>query len=205
MSRRGLTALGLVASALALVGASPAAAAPNGSPCKVSATVALTPAIGPVDDKNFSWTMKGTLASCQSGPTDAAIEVGQIYTDPATGKKYNEPVGHGSTSCHDFASIWGGTTIVRWAGGGITVFASGFENVGPFLGIQGSPPGNAVASVQLQPVNPIDDPIVLSTTVWKNYPWDEAVAIQSASPTDCAVGGMSSATLTGVLGPFALS
>lgn len=206
MTRRTWSALGLVASLAAMMAGAPAASAASGDACQLAANVDFgsTPLkSGSNNDTRFS--LAGTLGSCQSnsgGPASATIELGKLYTDPVTQHQYREPAGSGSASCAAAGpSNWGGVAIVRWAGGGVSLIPLALTNFGPFTYVIGSP---AQPSLQLDPVDPKDEPILLHTTAYAGTSSYGALAL-NFSPADCAGAGVGSASLSGLFGPVAFS
>src|SRR5439155_290995 len=158
MSRSAMSALSLLGCALTLVFAAGAWAAPTGSGCQLSANVDFghTP-LTPGSTSPIGFKLSGTLSNCQTNisgaPAAGTIEIGQTYTDAATGKKYREPAGSGSSACANVApGSWGGPAIVRWTGGGVTLVPLTFSNVGPLTDAIGAAPQ---ATLQLQPVDPL--------------------------------------------------
>jgi hypothetical protein len=205
MTRRGLSALGLMGCAAALIAAPGASAAPTGHGCKLDAVANFGSTPLKVGKKPFGFTLTGALTECRSdpgvaaaGPAGASIQIGGIYTAP-NGHQYRQPAGSGNGSCADTTtSGWTGTAIVRWNGGGVTLVPLGVTSFGPVSYLLAGP---AAAAVQLEPVDPKDDPLIVQTTAYAGNSAAGAAALQ-LSPADCAGAGVASAPLTGAFGVY---
>jgi hypothetical protein len=208
MTRRGLSALGLIGCAAALIAAPGAPAAPTGHGCKLDAVANFGSTPLKAGTNPFGFTLSGTLADCKTdpgaaaaGPSSASLQIGGVYTAP-NGHQYRLPAGTGSGGCaHTGPTQWNGTAIIRWAGGGVTVQKLTVTSAGPVADVLGGP---AEASVQLQPLDPKDDPLTVATTMFVGRSSAGAFGLQFSAP-DCAGAGVTSMALTGAFGPYAFS
>lgn len=205
MTRRGWSALGLVACTAAMMAGAPAASAASGSGCQLAANVTFVKKMALLG-ADMTWKLTGNLSGCQGNatpaPSGASIEIGQTYTDPATSKQYIEPLGTGNPAClgHNLAP-WKGLAIVKWAGGGLSLLNISLTGAGPgALQLSSNAP---LASTTLSPVNSNDDPLVVQSTAYKTYSFNGVAAI-NAPFADCATG-LGSASLSGVFGPYSTS
>lgn len=205
MTKRALWAIGLMSVGTALVSASGASAATSSNMCQLTATATFSTPLS-MNPGPFAYAVRGRLDGCKATsdiatpPAGATVEAGQIYTAP-DGKRYREPGLTGTGNCipGNLSQWQGGTLIVRWDGGGITLLPTGGAGQGPVLQFNG---GASAASIMLQPVDPRDDPLVLQTTLFAGYSSIGAAFAQYDSPADCSGTGVKSATISGAFGPY---
>jgi hypothetical protein len=120
------------------------------------------------------------------------VQAGGTYTDPATGNAYGLPDSTGTGSCG--SSTTAGFAVLDWADGTRTLIDYTTSGAGAAVVLQGT----VAASRTLQPVDPLDPPLTLTTTRYAGYSPFGALAFE-ATPTDCQTG-VSSAGIEGVVG-----
>ena len=202
MRRRAVWAMALLSVGTALLMA-PGAQAYTANMCQLNAALTFSK---PLQSSAAAteYKLSGRLESCSGnqtgGPTAGTIEGGQILT--IDGHQYREPVLSGTASCTPLglSQFNGGNLIVRWDGGGTTILTNAFAGTSPLLDNAG---GAVVPSLLLAPVDPDDDPYVLTTSTYPTA-WQSlgVAALQYPAPTDCASGGVTSATMSGVFGMY---
>jgi hypothetical protein len=131
-----------------LLGAGGASHAAGVTACRATFLASFAPALPGQATVSGTLRISGTLSECVGGASsDASISAGNVWTDPATGFKWQEPVGSISGSCINNASA--ATTIARWAEGGISI--TNYTSNSLTYGIVTQ--GTNVASVVLTAVN----------------------------------------------------
>ena len=193
-SRRTVAALAaLVALLGALSFASGASAATGG--CQLKGTAAFTPGLG-TTSQPFTYSFGGDLTGCQSteagAPATGRVQAGGTYTDPATGKGYVLPASTGTGGCA--SSTTEGLAVITWADGTRTLTDYSTSGAAAAVVLDGA----VVDSVTLQPVNPADPPLTVTTTRYQGSASHGLLAFE-ATPTDCQTG-VSAAGIEGLVG-----
>jgi hypothetical protein len=194
-SRGGLGALLVVAAALAALAFAPAAPAASGGGCQLKGTASFSPGLS-TTSQPFTYSFGGDLTGCQSteagSPATGRVQAGGTYTDPATGKAYVMPNSTGTGSCG--SSTTQGLALITWGDGSRTLIQYTTSGAAAAVALQGTVP----ASTTLQPVDPLDPPLTVTTTRYAGYSPFGALAFE-ATPTDCQTG-VSAAGIEGVVG-----
>jgi hypothetical protein len=194
-SRGGLGALVVVVAALTALALAPAAPATSGGGCQLKGTASFSPGLN-TTSQPFTYSFSGDLTGCQSteagSPATGRVQAGGTYTDPATGKAYVMPNSTGTGSCG--SSTTQGLALITWADGTRTLIQYTTTGAGAAVALQGTVPG----STTLQPVDPLDPPLTVTTTRYAGYNPFGALAFE-ATPTDCQTG-VSAAGIEGVVG-----
>jgi len=172
--------------------------AQSGGACQLDGTANFTP---PLTNSggNFSYDFGAALSGCQSNvagaPTAGSVNVGKVYTAP-TGQRFQEPRATGNGTCGNGTTQ--GTALVFWGDGTTTVITYTTSSVAAAVNQQGT----VVPSVTLPAINPLPGQptsITLATTRFNGDTAQGALTFQ-ADPTLCAGAGVSSATVSGVVG-----
>jgi hypothetical protein len=195
-SRGGLPALIVVGLALAaFLATAPTALAASGGGCQLKGTASFSPGLS-TTAQPFTYSFSGDLTGCQSSeagsPATGRVQAGGTYTDPATGKSYVMPNSTGTGSCG--SSTTQGLSLITWADGTRTLIQYTTTGAAAAVALQGTVP----ASTTLQPVNPLDAPLTVTTTRYAGYTPFGVLAFE-ATPTDCQTG-VTSAGIEGVVG-----
>jgi hypothetical protein len=195
-SRRGLGALFVVAVLVAaILATAPAASAASGGECQLKGTASFTPGLN-TTSQPFAYSFTGDLTGCNSteagSPAAGRVQAGGTYVDPATGKSYVMPNSTGTGSCG--SSTTEGLSLITWADGTRTLIQYATTGAAAAVALEGS----VVDSTTLQPVDPLDAPLTLTTTRYAGYtPF--GLLVFEATPSDC-VTGVSAAGIEGVVG-----
>lgn len=194
-SRGGLGALFVVAVVLAAFAFTPAAPAATGGGCQLKGTAAFSPGLN-TTSQPFTYSFTGDLTGCQSSeagsPATGRVQAGGTYIDPASGKSYVMPNSTGTGSCS--SSTTQGLSLITWADGTRTLIQYTTSGAAAAVALQGT----VAESTTLQPVNPLDPPLTVTTTRYAGYSPFGLLAFE-ATPTDCQTG-VTSAGIEGVVG-----
>lgn len=194
-SRGGLGALLVVSAALAALAFAPAAPAASGGGCQLKGTASFSPGLS-TTSQPFTYSFSGDLTGCQSteagSPATGRVQAGGTYTDPATGKSYVMPNSTGTGSCG--SSTTQGLGLITWADGSRTIIQYTTSGAAAAVALQGTVAG----STTLQPVDPLDAPLTVTTTRYAGYNPFGVLAFE-ATPTDCQTG-VTAAGIEGVVG-----
>jgi len=194
-SRGGLGVLLVVGLALAALAFAPGASAASGGGCQLKGTASFSPGLN-TTAQPFTYSFTGDLTGCQSSeagsPATGRVQAGGTYTDPATGKSYVMPNSTGTGSCG--SSTTQGLSLITWADGSRTLIQYTTTGAAAAVGLQGS----VIGSTTLQPVNPADAPLTVTTTRYAGYTPFGVLAFE-ATPTDCQTG-VNTAGIEGVVG-----
>lgn len=165
--------------------------------CQLQGTATFTPGLSNTAG-NFTYGFTGSLTSCQStnsgAPATGTVEAGQVYTDPTTGEKFQEPAATGSGTCANGTTS--GTSMITWADGTRTIISYTTVSAGAAVKLA----GQVVPSWTLPAINPaVGQPtsITLSSTRYSGDTANGALAFQ-ADPTQCAGAGVTSAAINGL-------
>jgi hypothetical protein len=194
-SRGGLGALLAVAVVMAALTFAPAAPAASGGGCQLKGTASFAPGLT-TTSQPFTYSFSGDLTSCNSteagSPATGRVQAGGTYTDPATGRAYRLPNSTGTGSCG--SSTTQGLALITWAGGSRTIEQYTTSGAGAAVELEGT----VVASTTLQPVNPADPPLTVTTTRYQGSSSHGLLAFE-ATPTDCQTG-VTAAGIEGLIG-----
>ena len=184
---------------LAAVFASPASAATGGG-CQLQGTASFSPGLSSTSQP-FSYSFAGALSGCQSSdsssPTSGSVEAGKVYTDPASGEQFQEPVPTGTGSCS--SSTTSGIAFANWADGTRTIVS--YSTTGAAAAVHLS--GTVVNSVTLPAINPATGQPTSTTLTTTRYAGAQALgalAFQPPDPTACVGSGVSTAGISGFIG-----
>jgi hypothetical protein len=199
MSRRLLGVVCAVAMAAAL-SLAPAASAQSGGGCQLDGTASFSPGLGTAA-QDFTYAFGGALTSCQSStsgaPASGSVSAGNVYTDPITGQKFQEPRSSGNGSCSN--STTSGTSIVTWADGTRTIVK--YDTTGAAAAVHLS--GTVIATITLPAINPAPGQPTSTTLSTTRYAGSSSLGVLAfeADPQACASpGGVTSAGIAGVIG-----
>ena len=197
MKHPRLMPLCLLAATFALLAFAPSALAASGGACQLQGTASFGSGLN-TTAKPFDYSFGGDLSNCQSSvagsPTSGTVAAGEVYTDPATGSRYQMPRSQGNGSCA--SSTTSGTAVAFWADGTRTIVS--YDTTGATAAVQLE--GSVVDSIVLTPVNPLDPPLTLTTTRYNGYTAFGGLVFE-ASPQECASdAGVSAAGIEGTIG-----
>jgi len=163
--------------------------------CQLKGTAAFTPGLS-TTSQPFTYSFSGDLTGCQSteagAPATGFVQAGGTYTDPASGNAYVLPSSTGTGGCA--SSTTQGLGLITWADGTRTI--EQYTTTGAAAAV--SLDGTVLASTTLQPVNPVDPPLTITTTRYQGSSSKGVLAFE-ATPTDCQTG-VTSAGIQGVVG-----
>jgi hypothetical protein len=194
-SRRTLTLLAAVVAALcAFVFAQGASAASSGG-CQLKGTASFAPGLN-TTSQPFTYSFGGDLTGCRSSdataPATGVVQAGGTYTDPATGNAYVLPNSTGTGGCA--SSTTEGLALITWADGTRTLTQYATSGAAAAVKLDGT----VVDSTTLQPVDPLDPPLTVTTTRYNGSASHGLLAFE-ATPTDCQTG-VTSAGIEGFVG-----
>jgi hypothetical protein len=194
-SRGGLGALFVVAAALAALAFAPTAPAASSGGCQLKGTASFSPGLS-TTSQPFTYSFSGDLTGCNSSeagsPATGRVQAGGTYTDPATGKAYVMPNSTGTGSCG--SSTTQGLSLITWADGTRTLIQYTTSGAAAAVALQGT----VASSTTLQPVDPLDTPLTVTTTRYAGYTPFGLLAFE-ATPTDCQTG-VTAAGIEGAVG-----
>jgi hypothetical protein len=194
-SRRTLALLAAVVAALcAFVFAQGASAASSGG-CQLKGTASFTPGLN-TTSQPFTYSFGGDLTGCKStdatAPATGFVQAGGTYTDPASGNAYVLPNSTGTGGCA--SSTTEGLALITWADGTRTITQYSTSGAAAAVNLTGT----VVDSTTLQPVDPLDPPLTVTTTRYNGSASRGLLAFE-ATPTDCQTG-VNSAGIEGFVG-----
>jgi hypothetical protein len=202
--RRTAVLAGLCSAALVAAGG-PAQAA-TGQGCQLSGTQTFSPGLT-LGNNDTTYTWQGTLGSCQGNAgalSSATVSIGEPVQ--INGVKYLAPDPASASGANCDLVVSGGTAIVQWAGGGITVVGLTADGTGLTYSLSGT----VVDTIRLTRVdrdangNKVTDPI--STTVFKGGHVNGLEQLAPTSAPGCASSdGLGSSSFSGALGFYTTS
>jgi hypothetical protein len=194
-SRRTLALLAVVAAVLGAFTFAQGASAASAGGCQLKGTASFSPGLS-TTSQPFSYSFGGDLTGCQSSdataPATGFVQAGGTYTDPATGNAYVMPSSTGTGGCA--SSTTQGLALITWADGTRTLTQYSTSGAAAAVKLDGT----VVDSTTLQPVDPLDPPLTVTTTRYNGAASHGLLAFE-ATPTDCQTG-VSSAGIEGVVG-----
>ena len=194
-SRRTLALLAAVVAVLCAFTFAQGASAASGGGCQLKGTASFTPGLS-TTSQPFTYSFSGDLTSCQSteagSPATGFVQAGGTYTDPASGKAYTLPSSTGTGGCS--SSTTQGLALITWADGTRTL--TQYSTTGAAAAVKLD--GTVVDSTTLQPVNPADPTLTVTTTRYNGDASHGLLAFE-ATATDCQTG-VNSAGIEGVVG-----
>jgi hypothetical protein len=183
-----------VAALCALTFASGASAASGGG-CQLKGTAAFSPGLSTVSQP-FTYSFGGDLTGCQSteagSPATGVVQAGGTYTDPASGHAYVLPNATGTGGCE--SSTTQGLALISWADGTRTLTQYATTGAAAAVLLEGT----VVDSTTLQPVDPLDPPLTVTTTRYQGSSSHGLLAFE-ATPTECQTG-VTTAGIEGIVG-----
>jgi hypothetical protein len=123
----------------------------------------------------------GCKSTEAGAPATGVVQAGGTYTDPATAKGYVMPNASGTGSCS--SSTTSGLALITWADGTRTLTQYSTSGAAAAVKLDGT----VVDSTTLQPVNPLDPPLTVTTTRY-NGSASHGLLVFEAQPTDCQTG-----------------
>jgi hypothetical protein len=194
-SRRNLALLAAVVAVLCAFTFAQGASAASGGGCQLKGTASFTPGLS-TTSQPFTYSFSGDLTGCQSteagSPATGFVQAGGTYTDPASGNAYTLPSSTGTGGCA--SSTTQGIALITWGDGTRTIEQYSTTGAAAAVNLQGS----VIDSTTLQPVDPADPPLTLTTTRYNGHASHGLLAFE-ATPTDCQTG-VSTAGIEGVVG-----
>jgi hypothetical protein len=194
-SRSSLALLAAVVAVLCAFTFAQGASAASGGGCQLKGTASFTPGLS-TTSQPFTYSFSGDLTSCQStdagSPATGFVQAGGTYTDPATGNAYTLPDSTGTGGCA--SSTTQGLALITWGDGTRTIEQYDTTGAGAAVSLTGT----VVDSTTLQPVDPLDPPLTLTTTRYNGDASHGLLAFE-ATPTDCQTG-VTSAGIEGFVG-----
>ena len=137
----------------------------------------------------------GDLTGCQSGGRltgHGPRPGGGTYTDQASGNAYVLPDATGTGGCA--SSTTQGLALITWADGTRTITQYSTNGAAAAVLLDGT----VLDSTTLQPVDPLDPPLTVTTTRYQGSASHGLLAFE-ATPTDCQTG-VTSAGIEGLVG-----
>jgi hypothetical protein len=193
--RRSLALLAAVVAALCAFTFAQGASAASGGGCQLKGTASFTPGLS-TTSQPFTYSFSGDLTSCQSteagSPATGFVQAGGTYTDPASGNAYILPSSTGTGGCA--SSTTEGLGLITWADGTRTLTQYSTTGAGAAVNLQGT----VIESTTLQPVDPLDPPLTVTTTRYNGDASHGLLAFE-ATPTECQTG-VNSAGIEGFVG-----
>jgi len=184
-----------VVAALCAIAFASSASAASGGGCQLKGTASFTPGLS-TTSQPFTYSFGGNLTGCQSteagAPATGTVQAGGTYTDPASGKAYVLPNATGTGGCS--SSTTQGLALIVWGDGTRTIEQYTTSGAAAAVVLEGT----VVDSTTLQPVNPADPPLTLTTTRYQGSSSHGLLAFE-ATPTDCQTG-VTSAGIEGFVG-----
>jgi hypothetical protein len=194
-SRRSLALLAAVVAVLCAFTFAQGASAASGGGCQLKGTASFTPGLS-TTSQPFTYSFSGDLTSCQSteagSPATGFVQAGGTYTDPASGNAYILPSSTGTGGCA--SSTTEGLGLITWADGTRTLTQYSTTGAAAAVNLQGT----VVESTTLQPVDPLDPPLTVTTTRYNGDASHGLLAFE-ATPTECQTG-VNSAGIEGFVG-----
>ena len=194
-SRRTLALLAAVVAVLCAFTSAQGASAASGGGCQLKGTASFSPGLS-TTSQPFNYSFSGDLTGCQSteagSPATGFVQAGGTYTDPASGNAYVLPSSTGTGGCA--SSSTEGLALITWADGTRTIEQYSTSGAGAAVNLQGT----VIDSTTLQPVDPLDPPLTVTTTRYNGDASHGLLAFE-ATPTDCQTG-VSSAGIEGFVG-----
>jgi hypothetical protein len=194
-SRRTVALVAAVAAALCALTFASGASAASGGGCQLKGTAAFTPGLS-TTSQPFTYSFGGDLTGCKStdatAPATGVVQAGGTYTDPATGKGYLMPNASGTGSCS--SSTTSGLALITWGDGTRTLTSYSTSGAAAAVKLDGT----VVDSTTLQPVNPADPPLTVTTTRYSGSASHGALVFE-AQPDQCLTG-VTSAGIEGFVG-----
>jgi hypothetical protein len=194
-SRKTLALLGAVVALLCAFAFASSASAASGGGCQLKGTASFSPGLS-TTSQPFTYSFTGDLTGCKStdatAPATGVVQAGGTYTDPATGKGYVMPNASGTGSCS--SSTTSGLGLITWGDGTRTLTTYSTSGAAAAVKLDGT----VVDSTTLQPVNPADPPLTVTTTRYNGSASHGALVFE-AQPDQCLTG-VSSAGIEGFVG-----
>jgi hypothetical protein len=194
-SRRTVALVAAIVGVLGALTFASGASAASGGGCQLKGTAAFTPGLS-TTSQPFTYSFGGDLTGCQSteagAPATGTVQAGGTYTDPATGKAYTLPSSTGTGGCA--SSTTQGLALIVWGDGTRTIEQYTTSGAAAAVTLDGT----VVDSTTLQPVNPADPPLTITTTRYNGDASHGLLAFE-ATPTDCQTG-VTSAGIEGFVG-----
>jgi hypothetical protein len=193
-SRRTVALVAAVAAALCALSLASSASAATGG-CQLKGTASFTPGLN-TTSQPFTYSFGGDLTGCQSteagAPATGVVQAGGTYTDPATGNAYVLPASTGTGGCA--SSTTAGLALITWADGTRTLTDYSTTGAAAAVRLEGA----VIDSTTLQPVDPLDPPLTVTTTRYQGSESHGLLAFE-ATPTECTTG-VTAAGIEGVVG-----
>jgi hypothetical protein len=194
-SRRTVALVAAVVVALCAFTFASGASAASGGGCQLKGTASFTPGLS-TTSQPFTYSFGGDLTGCKStdagAPATGVVQAGDTYTDPASGNTYVLPNATGTGGCS--SSTTQGLALISWADGTRTLTQYTTSGAAAAVVLDGS----VVDSTTLQPVDPADPPLTVTTTRYQGASSHGLLAFE-ATPTDCQTG-VTSAGIEGFVG-----
>lgn len=194
-SRRTVALLAAVVASLCALSFASGAPAASGGGCQLKGTASFTPGLN-TTSQPFTYSFTGDLTGCKStdagAPATGRVQAGGTYTDPATGKGYVMPNSTGTGGCA--SSTTSGLALITWGDGTRTLTQYSTSGAAAAVKLDGT----VVDSTTLQPVNPLDPPLTVTTTRYQGADSHGLLAFE-ATPTDCQTG-VTTAGIEGFVG-----
>jgi hypothetical protein len=174
----------------------PSASAQSLGGCQLDGNASFSPGLTGTAQA-FSYSFNGTLSGCQSSesgaPTSGTVSAGEVVT--IGGVQYTEPKAQGNGSCG--SSTTSGQAITTWQDGTRTI--TDYTTSGAAAAVQLS--GTVVDSITLQPVDPTQPPLTLTSTRYQGQSESGLLTFQPPDPTACETpAGVTAAKIQGLVG-----
>ena len=194
-SRRTVALVAAVVAVLCAFTFASDASAASGGGCQLKGTASFTPGLS-TTLQPFTYSFGGDLTGCKStdagAPATGLVQAGGTYTDPASGKAYVLPNATGMGGCS--SSTTQGLALISWGDGTRTLTQYTTSGAAAAVVLDGT----VVDSTTLQPVNPADPPLTVTTTRYQGATSHGLLAFE-ATPTECQTG-VTSAGIEGFVG-----
>ena len=113
---------------------------------------------------SFGGDLTGCKSTDASAPATGTVQAGGTYTDPASGNAYVLPSSTGTGGCA--SSTTQGLALIVWGDGTRTLTQYTTSGAAAAVKLDGTVP----ESTTLQPVDPLDPPLTVTTTRYKARP-----------------------------------
>lgn len=192
-----LTAAALVAA----LGAMTPAGAQSGGGCRLTGVATFKPGLLIANvDTAYTYTLTATLSMCAGSPGSPAsgsVSLGTVWTDPATGYTWQEPIGTARGGCG--STTTDAISIARWPDGTVTVIHLQTASALNAVAVTGTVQQSVVLSaVDQQPGQPAT--LTVGTTRFAGGVQTGAlVATPADNGVSCGGAGLSEVPLDGAV------
>ena len=200
---RGGLALAML-TALVVAGPLPARAQSGGG-CRLTGSATFSPGLtyaGNAAGATSTFRFSGNLTLCasapDSGPSTGTASIGNVFTDPATGYKWQEPIGQAQGGCASSATR--AHTLARWADGTLTLIEQETTSVSGQVVLTARVVDRiVVAASDPQPEQPAGLELVTTRYAGGTVAGQLNVTGPTTAIVSCATSGLGTLTLDGAV------